>query len=199
MLGILVGIAAYPIGSIPFGVIIGRLFSGKDVRKSGSGNIGATNVLRTAGKVPGLITLLLDVGKGYLAVMLAERFSTTGSSLAILAGLLVLLGHCFPIFLKFRGGKGVATGFGVFLRLAPFHVLIALGAFVVVTGLTRLVSAGSIAAAIAMPISLLLSGSSNELIVVSLAIAALIISKHHTNIARIMQGRENRLGRKKEG
>ncbi|RLC47464.1 MAG: acyl-phosphate glycerol 3-phosphate acyltransferase [Candidatus Coatesbacteria bacterium] len=185
---------AYLLGSIPFGLIIGRL-AGKDVRRTGSGNIGATNVLRAAGKTAGIVTLLLDVAKGYAAVTLAEQFSGPSHALPLICGAAALLGHCFSVFLRFRGGKGVATGLGVFLGIAPFYVIFALGAFLVVVTLTRLVSAGSIAGSITMPIALWIGGASSAHIGVAAAIAALIIAKHHANIARIVSGQENRIGR----
>jgi len=185
---------AYFLGSVPFGLIIGRL-AGKDIRKTGSGNIGATNVLRAAGKAAGVITLLLDVAKGYAAVAVAEQFSSPHHALPLICGAAALVGHCFPIFLRLRGGKGVATGLGIFLGIAPFYVIFALGAFLAVVTLTRLVSAGSIAGALTMPIALWIGGASSARIGVAAAMAALIIAKHHANIARLMRGQESRLGR----
>ncbi len=184
---------AYFIGSIPFGLIIGRL-AGKDVRRTGSGNIGATNVLRAAGKAAGVITLLLDVGKGYAAVAVAEHFSDPDHISPLICGVAALVGHCFSVFLRFRGGKGVATGLGIFLGIAPFYVIFALGAFLAVATLTRLVSAGSIAGALTMPIALWIGGASSTRIGVAAAMAALIIAKHHANIARLVRGQESRLG-----
>ncbi|HUT03519.1 MAG TPA: glycerol-3-phosphate 1-O-acyltransferase PlsY [bacterium] len=186
-------IFAYFLGSVPFGLIIGRL-AGKDVRTTGSGNIGATNVLRAAGKAAGVITLLLDVAKGYAAVAVAEQFSSPHHALPLICGAAALVGHCFPVFLRFRGGKGVATGLGIFLGIAPFYVIFALGAFLAVVTLTRLVSAGSIAGALAMPIALWIGGASSARIGVAAAMAALIIAKHHANIARLTRGQESRLG-----
>src|SRR5579859_3414563 len=111
--------AAYFLGSIPFGSILAKLFAGSDIRKSGSGNIGATNVARVAGPAAGIFTLTLDVAKGAASVWLAGRFTEQSSTAMTLAGVAVLLGHCFPVWLKFKGGKGVATALGVFLMLAP--------------------------------------------------------------------------------
>ena len=184
---------AYLLGSVPFGLIIGRL-AGKDVRTTGSGNIGATNVLRAAGKTAGVITLLFDVAKGYAAIAVAERFSGPDHALPLVCGIAALIGHCFPVFLGFRGGKGVAAGLGVFLGIAPFYVIFALGAFLAVATITRFVSAGSIAGALTMPIALWIGGASSARIGVAAAMAALIIAKHHANIARLMSGQENRLG-----
>jgi len=187
---------AYFLGSVSFGYLIG-LLTGKDVRKVGSGNIGATNVMRAVGKTAGIITLALDTAKGYVAVLLAERFAGPDESLPLICGLAALLGHCFPVFLKFRGGKGVATGLGVFLRLVPFYVIFALGAFLIVLAITRFVSAGSMAAAATMPIALWIGDASTELAMLAAVIAALIILKHHKNIARLIRGQENRLGAKR--
>ena len=188
---------AYFLGSVSFGFIIGQL-TGKDVRKVGSGNIGATNVMRAVGKTAGIITLLLDTAKGYVAVLLAEGFAGPDDMLPLICGVAALFGHCFPVFLKFRGGKGVATGLGVFLRLAPFYVIFALGAFLIVLAITRFVSAGSMAAAATMPIALWIGGASSERALLAAAIAALIIIKHHKNIARLLKGEENRLGAKRK-
>ena len=188
---------AYFLGSISFGYIIGQL-SGKDVRKTGSGNIGAANVMRAAGKTAGIITLVLDTAKGYVAVLLAEQFAGPDGLLPLVCGVAALLGHCFPIFLKFRGGKGVATALGVFLRLAPFYIVFALGAFLLVLAITRFVSAGSIVGVATMPIALWIGGASCERVVLAAAIAALIITKHRKNIARLIRGEENRLGAKSE-
>jgi glycerol-3-phosphate acyltransferase PlsY len=186
-------VLAYFLGSVPFGLIIGRL-AGKDVRRTGSGNIGATNVLRAAGKAAGVITLLLDMTKGYAAVAVAEQFSSSHHALPLICGVAALVGHCFPVFLRFRGGKGVATGLGIFLGIAPFYVIFALGAFLAIVTLTRFVSAGSIAGALTMPIALWIGGASSIRIGVAAAMAALIIVKHHANIARLIKGQENRLG-----
>src|SRR5215472_17253543 len=120
---------AYLFGSIPFGLILSKLLGARDVRKSGSGNIGATNVARVARPVAGILTLLLDVAKGTLAVWLGERFSGHSAAILMLAGIAALLGHCYPLWLKFKGGKGVATALGVFLVLSPWAALSALAFF----------------------------------------------------------------------
>ncbi|MBN2209638.1 MAG: glycerol-3-phosphate 1-O-acyltransferase PlsY [Candidatus Coatesbacteria bacterium] len=184
---------SYFLGSVSFGYMIGHL-SGKDVRKVGSGNIGATNVMRAVGKTAGIVTLVLDTAKGYVAVFLGEQFSGPDSSLPLICGIAALLGHCFPVLLKFRGGKGVATALGVFLRLTPFYAIFGLGAFLIVVAITRFVSAGSMAAAATMPIALWIGGYSSVRALLAAAIAALIIGKHHKNIARLARGEENKLG-----
>src|SRR5579864_6913554 len=149
---IAIPIAAYFLGSIPFGVLLAKWFGGGDVRKAGSGNIGATNVARVAGPLPGILTLLFDIAKGAAAVWLAARFSNDSATWMVIAALAALIGHCFPVWLKFRGGKGVATAAGVFLALCWPAALGAIGIFVLVVIFSRLVSLGSIAAAAAMPL-----------------------------------------------
>ena len=197
MIPIALVLLAYFLGSVSFGYVIGKI-SGKDVRKTGSGNVGATNVMRAAGKTAGIITLVLDTAKGYVAVLLAEQFAGPNELLPLLCGGAALLGHCFPIFLKFRGGKGVATSLGVFLRLAPFYAVFALGVFLLVLALTRFVSAGSIIGIATMPIAFGIRGASTERVLLASGIAMLIIAKHRKNIARLIRGHENRLGAKSE-
>src|SRR5690242_3692456 len=150
-LAVLLGLA-YILGSIPFGLLVARLFGGRDIRNSGSGNIGATNVARAVGPAAGILTLLLDTAKGALAVLLGGPYSEHSSTAAMLLGLAALLGHCFPVWLKFKGGKGVATALGVFLMLAPLAALGALLVFILVTIAWRYVSLGSVSAAAAMPL-----------------------------------------------
>jgi len=183
----------YFLGSVSFGYLIGLLI-GRDVRKVGSGNIGATNVMRAAGKTAGIITLVLDTAKGYVAVFLGEQLYGHDESLPLICGVAALLGHCFPVFLKFKGGKGVATGLGVFLRIAPLYVIFAASVFLIVTLITKYVSAGSMAGAATMPIALSIGGASAVTTLLAAAIAALIILKHHKNIARLLKGEENKLG-----
>src|SRR5213083_2261075 len=145
-------VAAYLCGSIPFGLLLGKLFGGMDVRKTGSGNIGATNVARSAGPVAGILTLLLDAAKSATPVWLARHYFPDHAALQVLAGLGALAGHCFPVWLKFRGGKGVATAAGVFLILSPLATLGAVLLFLAIVGSWRYVSLGSISAATAMPL-----------------------------------------------
>jgi glycerol-3-phosphate acyltransferase PlsY len=188
-------VAAYLLGSIPFGLLLGRFFGGADVRKVGSGNIGATNVARAAGPLAGILTLLLDAGKGALAVVLAARLSNDSALWMMIAGLCVLLGHCFPIWLGFRGGKGVATAAGVFLVLSPLAFLCAAIVFVLVVLYWRFVSLGSISAAAAMPLLIYFFWAPHHappyvVTFGSLAAAALIVYKHDANIQRLVQGDE---------
>src|ERR1700744_5291905 len=151
-------LAGYLLGSIPFGILLTRLFGGGDIRAAGSGNIGATNVTRVAGPIPGILTLILDGLKGAAAVLLAAHFSGSSAMWMTVSGVAALIGHCFPVWLKFKGGKGVATAAGMFLALCWPAALGAIGIFVLVVIFSRFVSLGSIAAAAAMPlpISLLL-------------------------------------------
>jgi glycerol-3-phosphate acyltransferase PlsY len=188
-------VAAYLLGSIPFGVLLTKLFGGGDVRNVGSGNIGATNVARAAGPVAGILTLLLDVAKGAASVWLAARFSSDSALWITIAGLAVLLGHCFPVWLRFRGGKGVATAAGVFGVLCPYALAAALVLFVLVFAFWRYVSLASISAAAAMPLLVYLlwaPGHAPPLLVTfgTLAAALLIIYKHDANIQRLVQGEE---------
>ena len=188
-------IAAYLLGSIPFGLLLGKLFGAADVRKAGSGNIGATNVARVAGPVAGILTLLLDAAKGALAVYLAARLSEQSSTWMMIAGLCALLGHCFPVWLGFRGGKGVATAAGVFLVLSPLSFLGAALLFFLVVLYWRFVALGSISAAAAMPLLIYFFWAPHHappyaVTFGSLAAALLIVYKHDANIQRMVQGDE---------
>ena len=195
--------AAYLIGAIPFGYLIGRLH-GIDIRKVGSGNIGATNVTRTVGKIQGKICFLLDFLKGALPVALVNSvFMQDTANLALATGLAVILGHIFPIYLKFRGGKGVATAAGVALALAPYPLLCALLVWLVTFLTTRYVSLASIVAAAALPVAAALFFGlglptpfplgASTLIFFTL-IALLAILRHVSNIKRLLNGTESRFG-----
>jgi glycerol-3-phosphate acyltransferase PlsY len=202
-----VAIAAYLLGSIPFGYLLLRVFRGTDVRSTGSGNIGATNVARSA---PGLgaLTLILDAAKGFGAVLGAMALASSGllgsaapAMAAATAAVFAILGHVFPVWLKFKGGKGVATGVGSFLALAPKAVLVVLVIFAAVVMTFRYISLGSIVAAAAFPlVAWLLHGDQTSTPAVMAAIvgaAALIILKHHQNIRRLLAGTEHRFSLKR--
>jgi glycerol-3-phosphate acyltransferase PlsY len=191
---LIVAVLAYLLGSIPFGLILTHLFLGTDIRQVGSGNIGATNVMRKGSKGLGVITLLLDASKGSAAVLLTRHF-THSLSLASLAAVCAILGHVFPVWLKFKGGKGVATGVGSFLFLAPKAVWIVLVIFVGLVAIFRYVSLGSIVAAAVFPViaSLLLYHNDPLALPFMYGAAILIIAKHHTNIRRLLSGTEHRL------
>ena len=196
---------AYLLGSIPFGLLLARLFSGTDVRKEGSGNIGATNVARVVGPLAGIATLILDVAKGAGAVLAAERLTKDSATWMMLAGLAALVGHCYPVWLRFKGGKGVATAAGVFLVLSPWAFLCAAILFVLVVAFWGYVSLGSISAAAAMPLLLYFFWAPHHatpLVITfgSLAAALLIVFKHDANIQRLVEGVEPKFsfGKKKD-
>jgi len=196
-------ILAYLIGSIPFGYLIVKLTSGADIRDVGSGGTGATNVSRKAGKAAGVATLALDVLKGATAVLVARLLNgESGTSwIVAAAAALAVVGHCFPVWLKFKAGKGVATGLGVFLAITPWAALAALAVFIVVVWRTRYVSLGSIIAAVFLPLWLSLTHVWIESIsdfaptmAALCAVSSVIILKHSENIKRLMAGEENKFG-----
>ncbi len=195
-------LGAYLLGSIPFGLMFARAFGTTDVRQSGSGNIGATNVARVAGPLPGVLTLVFDAAKGSLAVWLAGRFADHSTRIVMLAGVAALLGHCFPVWLRFKGGKGVATGLGVFAALCPLAALAAAVLFAFVVLSLRIVSLASITAAAAMPLLVYFLWAPHHAppLVVSfgtLFAAALIIYKHDANLQRLVEGTEPRFDSRK--
>jgi acyl phosphate:glycerol-3-phosphate acyltransferase len=201
----LIPVAAYVLGSIPFGVILTKLFGGTDVRKAGSGNIGATNVARVVGPLAGILTLILDTAKGAAAVLLARWASSDSASWMMAAGLAALVGHCFPVWLKFKGGKGVATAAGVFVMLCPLACLAAVVLFAVVMIFWRYVSLGSVTAATAMPLLIYFLWAPHHapplgITTGTLAAALLILYKHRGNLQRLVKGEEPKfsLGRKKD-
>ena len=189
MSSVLVVALAYLIGSIPFGYLIVRMSGRGDVRQIGSGGTGATNVSRRAGKAAGLLTLILDAFKGASAVLIATRVGGD-SWLIAAAGIAVIVGHIFPVWLRFRGGKGVATAAGVFLLLAPFALLCAGVVFLLSFLSTRYVSLGSITAAATIPIILSPNGLTSAIFTSAAVSAALIIFAHRANIARLLKGTE---------
>jgi acyl phosphate:glycerol-3-phosphate acyltransferase len=197
--------AAYLLGSIPFGLLLAKVFGGGDVRKAGSGNIGATNVTRVAGPLAGILTLIFDTAKGAAAVWLAARATNDSARWMTISAFSVLLGHCYPVWLKFKGGKGVATALGVFLALSPLAAVSALLLFILCVVYWRFVSLGSVAAAAAMPLLIyfLWAPGHEPPIVIdlgTLAIAGLVIFKHRGNLQRLADGTEPRFsfGKKKE-
>src|SRR5882757_5198750 len=201
----LIPFAAYLLGSIPFGLLLAKLFGGGDVRRAGSGNIGATNVARVVGPLAGILTLGFDTAKGTAAVWLAGRVTNQSATWMIIAAFAVMLGHCFPVWLKFKGGKGVATALGVFLALSPLAALSALLLFILFVAYWRFVSLGSVAAAAAMPLLIYFlwaPGHAPPMVVDvgTLAIALLVIYKHDGNLQRLVEGTEPQFsfGKKKE-
>ena len=198
---ILTALGAYLLGSIPFGFLVAKA-KGVDIRNVGSGNIGATNAMRVLGKPAGILVLLMDALKGYAAVWFFCYFvcKVPNETQGIIAGIFVVLGHNYTCWLKFKGGKGIATTAGVFLALAPWAVLVALVVFILAVLLTKYVSVGSIAAAIALPVTVWVMTPHHLFLgIVSTALGVMAIYKHKGNIQRLRAGTENRLGKKREG
>jgi glycerol-3-phosphate acyltransferase PlsY len=199
---------AFVTGSIPFGIIFTRN-SGVDIRKSGSRNIGATNVLRTTGKVPAVLTLLGDLAKGVIALKICGFMLNSTSGCPAegfthdlwmgLAGILAVLGHMYSIFLGFRGGKGVATGFGVLIVYSPASAGIVLLIWLAAAGLSGYSSVGALSAVSAMPVVMWFIDSSLTKVVVGLVLAIFIILKHRSNIRNLLEGKEGRIGGKRVG
>jgi len=198
MSGVLAPLCAYILGSLPFGYLIVRWQKGIDVRSTGSGSIGATNVMRNLGIAGFVVTFLLDLGKGLAAVLLAARLTAGNPRWIAASAVTAILGHCFPVWLKFRGGKGVATGVGVFLALAPLQVALVLVLFALIVAIWRYISLGSIIASAAFPMLVHFMQHPPLPIVLGAAGGALIIIlRHHANIRRLLNGTESRLGSKK--
>jgi glycerol-3-phosphate acyltransferase PlsY len=200
-------LSAYLLGSIPFGFLVAKA-KGIDIRSVGSGNIGATNAMRVLGKPAGIFVLLMDALKGYaactwLVALIFKCFTAAPEqveTLHIIAGIGAVLGHNYTCWLKFKGGKGIATTAGVYLALAPWAVLIAFIVFILAVLLTKYVSVGSIAAAIALPVTVWVMTPQNLFLgIVTTALGVLAIYKHKGNIHRLVAGTENRLGKKREG
>jgi glycerol-3-phosphate acyltransferase PlsY len=220
---IVVVVVAYLLGSIPFGYLLVRIFRGQDIRLSGSGNIGATNVVRSGARGLGIITLALDALKGYAAVLHGAHAAhhdlqhagfrllhpDYAYNLMAIAALAAVAGHVFPVWLKFKGGKGVATALGVFIPIFPKALLVALAIFIIVVAISRYVSLGSILATIAFPIAAYFLEDGAHLqqdrswgidwltFLPICAVSLLVVAKHHQNIRRLIAGNENRLVRKK--
>ncbi|HXD95397.1 MAG TPA: glycerol-3-phosphate 1-O-acyltransferase PlsY [Candidatus Acidoferrum sp.] len=198
-MSVLAVLAAYLVGAVPIGWLVARAFGVSDIRRHGSGNIGATNVLRTLGRLPAILTLLADVGKGYLAVMVGAALGG-GDPVVIAASTVApVVGNCWSVFLGFRGGKGVATGLGALLRTVPLATLAALPVFVAVVATTRYVSLGSLLAAACVPLGAVMLRYPGSYAVAALAVAVVVIARHHANIARLRAGTESRLGQARSG
>jgi glycerol-3-phosphate acyltransferase PlsY len=184
---------AYLIGSVPFALILARRWGGADLRQLGSGNLGAANVLRTAGVKVGVVVALLDVAKGVASVLLAQRLAGSGAAPAA-AGLAAVIGHVYPIWLGFRGGKGVATACGVFAMLTPVAVVPTLGIFVAAVWATRYISVGSVLASAALPPIAYALDSPQAAVVAAMGVAVLIVFRHRSNLRRVRLGTERRIG-----
>lgn len=190
---LLLVVLSYLIGAIPFSYIFTRLFTGIDIREKGSGNVGSTNVLRTVGLKVALASFAGDVMKGVLAAWLGMHFG--GYTLAAACSVAAVTGHCWPVFLKFRGGKGVATSAGIVLFLFPQAVLLIL-IFIIIVALSRYVSFGSICVAALLPLLLFIFHKPLALLVMGFIMAALVIFQHRENIKRILNGTEGKIGKK---
>jgi acyl phosphate:glycerol-3-phosphate acyltransferase len=182
------------VGAIPIGYLVARVL-GVDIRQRGSGNIGATNVLRTAGWTPAVATLLADIAKGYVATWVGSRAGSE-PAWAGAAAVLAVAGNCWPVFLRFRGGKGVATGLGAFLRITPWALIPAAAVWVVLVASLRFVSLASICAVAGLPVAILVLGYPPALAVAGLVVAIIIVARHQENIGRLLAGKESRFGQR---
>jgi glycerol-3-phosphate acyltransferase PlsY len=194
-------VAAYLIGAVPIGYLIGRAFGVADLRRHGSGNIGAANVLRTVGRLPALLTLGGDIAKGYAAVALGATLvgGPSGGDPGAPAACAVaaVIGNCWSVFLRFRGGKGVATGLGALLRLVPWAMLPAAAVWLAVTVSFRYVSLGSILAALCAALGALLLGYPRPSVLAAFGVGTIVVVRHHANIARLLAGHEPKLGQRR--
>lgn len=190
-----IALAAYLIGSIPFGYLLARFWKGIDIRQHGSGNIGATNVWRTLGKGPGIVVLVLDLLKGVTAVLLAKQLDNTDTTV-LLAALLVMVGHSWPVWLGFKGGKIIATGAGAVLAIAPIPLLLSFLVWAATVGLTRYVSLGSILGAASLPLWMFALQYNRGFIIFSILVSSFAVYKHRSNIVRLWQGKEFKIGQK---
>lgn len=185
-------IVIYLIAAIPSGVVLARMMGVEDVRQKGSGNIGATNVYRVAGKLAGVLTLLGDTLKGFLPLLAIKSWLSPAPEQLAIASAVAILGHCYPVYLRFKGGKGVATALGLFLVLSPKAVLGALIVFILTVALSRYISLGSVLAALSAPLLILLLNLPQPIFLATLFIAMLVIWRHRSNIKRLLDGTENR-------
>jgi glycerol-3-phosphate acyltransferase PlsY len=184
----------YGVGSLPLGFLVASRAKGIDLRRAGSGNVGAANAYRTAGLAAAVIVILVDVAKGASSVFFAARFAS-GAADPVAAGIAAIIGHVYPVWLRFHGGKGVATACGVFWMLAPLATALAATVFVVTVWVTRYVSLGSIVATLVLPPLALLTEKSMPVVIGAAVAAVMIVQRHRTNLARLQQGIERRLGR----
>jgi glycerol-3-phosphate acyltransferase PlsY len=186
--------AAYVVGAVPIGFLIARAFGIGDIRRHGSGTIGATNVLRTAGRLPAILTLLGDIVKGYAAVVVAARLGEGDPAVTAAGAVAAVVGNCWSVFLAFRGGKGVATGLGALLWLTPLATLAAVPVFLVVATTTRFVSLASLLSAACVPFGAWALGAPRASVVGAFVVAGIVVVRHRENIARLRAGTERRLG-----
>jgi acyl phosphate:glycerol-3-phosphate acyltransferase len=184
---------AYGIGSTPFAWLLARRWGARDLRRVGSGNVGAANVFRASGPTAGVLVAILDVAKGAASVVVADRISG-GAGTAALAGMAAIVGHVYPVWLNFRGGKGVATACGVFAILTPAAVAPALAVFITTVWITKYVSLGSVLASLALPPIAYATHSPDPVVIVACAASALIVFRHRSNVVRLRTGTERRFG-----
>jgi len=192
LLFIFILIIIYLIAAIPTGVVLSRLMGSEDVREKGSGNIGATNVYRVAGKLAGVLTLVGDTLKGFLPLLALKTWMSPSPEQLGVASAVAILGHCYPVYLKFKGGKGIATALGIFLVLSPQTVLGALVVFVLTVAISRFISLGSVLAAMSAPLFILMLNHPAPIFLATLFIALLVVWRHRSNIRRLLDGTETR-------
>jgi len=192
-------VAAYLVGAVPVGLLVARLAGGVDIRSQGSGNIGVTNLLRTLGPVAGVATLVGDVLKGWLAVSVARAIAPDEPWAPAAGAVAAIAGNCWPVFLRFRGGKGVATGLGAFLPLAPWALLPSVVVFAAVVAATRFVSLASLCGALSLPIGAAVLGYGRAAVVAAVVVFAIVLLRHRANLQRLVSGTESRFGHRAAG
>ncbi|MBW2510886.1 MAG: glycerol-3-phosphate 1-O-acyltransferase PlsY [Deltaproteobacteria bacterium] len=192
LLFIFILIVIYLIAAIPTGIVLAKVMGYEDVRKKGSGNIGATNVYRVAGKLAGILTLAGDILKGFLPLLACKTWLAPTSAQLGIACAMAIVGHCYPVYLKFRGGKGIATALGIFLVMSPIAVIGAAIVFGITVATTRFISLGSVLAAMSAPLLVLMLNQPQPIFLATLFIATLIVWRHRSNIKRLMDGSEDR-------
>jgi glycerol-3-phosphate acyltransferase PlsY len=192
LLFIFILIVIYLIAAVPTGIVLAKVMGYEDVRDKGSGNIGATNVYRVAGKLAGVLTLAGDILKGFLPLLACKTWLAPTSAQLGIACAMAIVGHCYPVYLKFRGGKGIATALGIFLVMSPIAVLGAAIVFGITVATTRFISLGSVLAAMSAPLLVLMLNQPQPIFLATLFIAALIVWRHRSNIKRLMDGSEDR-------
>jgi glycerol-3-phosphate acyltransferase PlsY len=195
--GALAILAAYLLGSVPTGYVMARAFGVGDIRRHGSGTIGTTNVLRTAGRIPAALTLLGDVGKGYAAVAVGQLIGGGEATVTAATAVAVVVGNCWSLFLRFRGGRGVATGLGALLRLTPWATWPAALVWVITALAFRYASLASLTAALCIPLGALVLGQRPSIVLAAIAVSGIVVLRHRDNIARLLEGSERRLGERK--
>jgi len=191
-------LVCYLIGSIPTAYLAGKIFQKKDIRKFGSGNVGTTNAFRVLGKKLGILTLIIDIGKGFLPVFIIKHYFNNNINYQLISGFSLVIGHIFTLFLKFKGGKGVATSAGFLLALTPLQTSFTIVLFIICLLTSKYVSLSSIIASISYPIFIFILGGDNKIKIISILLAILITLKHKSNIIRLINGNENSISKKEK-